>query len=53
LMDDTLFNLWKKELVTVEDVLSKSHRPDDLARRIVQSRRGEGDDPIPIKEDEA
>ncbi len=51
LMDDTLFDLWKKESITVEDALSKSHRPDDLAKRIVSSRRGEGDEPIPIAED--
>jgi twitching motility protein PilT len=24
----------------VEDILSKSHRPDDLARRIVNARNG-------------
>jgi hypothetical protein len=24
----------------VEDVLAKSHRPDDLAKRIVNARRG-------------
>ena len=52
LMDDALFNLWKDELVTVEDVLGKAHRPDDLARRIVQARRGEEDEAMPIQEDE-
>lgn len=51
LMDDTLFDLWKKEMITVEDALGKSHRPDDLAKRIVSSRRGEGDEPIPIQEE--
>jgi twitching motility protein PilT len=51
LMDDALFNHWKAGNVTVEDILAKSHRPDDLAKRIVQSRRGEGDDPIPVGED--
>jgi twitching motility protein PilT len=51
LMDDTLFELWKKETITVEDALGKAHRPDDLAKRIVSSRRGEGDEPIPIQEE--
>lgn len=40
LMDDALFNLWREGKVTVEDILSKSHRPDDLAKRIVNARRG-------------
>tara|TARA_R110002049_G_scaffold2750_6_gene22059 strand:- start:19745 stop:20932 length:1188 start_codon:yes stop_codon:yes gene_type:complete len=52
LMDDALYNHWKDELVTVEDVLSKAHRPDDLAKRIVQARRGLSDEPIPVPEDE-
>ncbi len=40
LMDDALFNLWKDGKVTVEDILAKSHRPYDLAKRIVNARRG-------------
>jgi twitching motility protein PilT len=44
LMDDALFNLWKDGKVTVEDVIAKSHRPDDLAKRIVNARRGIMDD---------
>ena len=51
LMDDALFNLWRDGKVTVEDVLSKSHRPDDLAKRIVNARRGGDDEPIPVPED--
>jgi twitching motility protein PilT len=39
-----LFNLWRDGIVTVEDVLAKSHRPDDLAKRIVNARRGIFDD---------
>lgn len=53
LMDDALFRHWKSELCTVEDALARAHRPDDLARRIVQSRRGEGDEPVPIGEDDS
>ncbi len=40
LMDDTLFTLWRDGICTIEDVLLKSHRPDDLAKRIVNARRG-------------
>ncbi len=40
LMDDALFNLWRDGKVTVEDILAKAHRPDDLAKRIVNVRRG-------------
>jgi twitching motility protein PilT len=40
LMDDALFGLWRDGICTIEDVLSKSHRPDDLAKRIVNMRRG-------------
>jgi twitching motility protein PilT len=39
-------------VVTVEEVLSKAHRPDDLAKRIVQSRKGLDDEKIPVPEDE-
>ena len=52
LMDDALFHYWKNETVSVEEVLAKAHRPDDLAKRIVQSRRGESDEVIPVPEDE-
>lgn len=44
LLDDTLFNLWRDGIVLVEDVLNKAHRPDDLAKRIVNARRGLGQD---------
>jgi twitching motility protein PilT len=40
LMDDALFNLYRDGKVTVEDILAKAHRPDDLAKRIVNARRG-------------
>ena len=39
LMDDALFNLWRDGLATQEDVLAKSHRPDDLSQRIVRAKR--------------
>jgi len=39
LLDDHLFRLWGDELVTAEDCLTKAHRPEDLAKRIVQAKR--------------
>jgi twitching motility protein PilT len=40
LMDDSLFDLWRDNKLTVEDALGKAHRPDDLAQRIVNFKRG-------------
>ena len=51
LMDDALFIHWKNESVSVEDVLAKAHRPDDLAKRIVQTRKGLGDEQVPVPEE--
>ncbi|MEQ1827444.1 MAG: type IV pilus twitching motility protein PilT [Pirellula sp.] len=51
LMDDALFHHWQDGKVTVEDILSKAHRPDDLAKRIVNARRGIIDDE-PSEEEE-
>jgi twitching motility protein PilT len=42
LMDDHLFRLWHAETISLEDALAKAHRPDDLAKRIVQARRAAG-----------
>ncbi|MEZ6108672.1 MAG: hypothetical protein R3B96_21975 [Pirellulaceae bacterium] len=39
LMDDSLFDHWLNERVTVEDVLDKAHDPDGLAKRIATARR--------------
>jgi twitching motility protein PilT len=44
LMDDSLYNLWRDGKVEIEDILSKAHRPDDLAKRIVNARRGVEDE---------
>ncbi len=40
LMDDSLFDLWLANKVTVEDALTRAHRADDLAQRIVNYKRG-------------
>jgi twitching motility protein PilT len=45
LMDDALFNLWKEEKVTIEDILGKAANPDDLAKRILNAQRGIMEDP--------
>ncbi|GIW91138.1 MAG: twitching motility protein PilT [Pirellulaceae bacterium] len=39
LLDDHLFRLWRDEIITLEDALAKAHRPDDLAKRVVQYKR--------------
>jgi Tfp pilus assembly ATPase PilU len=44
LMDDALFRLWRDEKCTVEDCLGKAHTPDDLAKRIVNAKRGVADE---------
>ena len=44
LFDDALFKLWRDENVTAEDVLAKSHTPEDLATRIANARKGAFDD---------
>jgi len=44
LMDDALFYLFRDEKITAEDALTKSQRPEDLAKRIADYRRGLFDD---------
>ena len=44
LMDDALFYLFRDEEITAEDALAKSQRPEDLAKRIADYRRGLFDD---------
>ncbi len=45
LMDDALFKLWQEEKVTIEEVLTKAHNPDELAKRILNAQRGVMEDP--------
>jgi twitching motility protein PilT len=51
LMDDALYHHWQAGRVTVEDIIAKAHRPDDLARRIVNARRGIVEDDVQPQED--
>jgi twitching motility protein PilT len=44
LMDDSLYNLWRKGECSKEDVLERSVYPDDLAARIAKAERGVFDD---------
>ncbi|MCA9171189.1 MAG: PilT/PilU family type 4a pilus ATPase, partial [Planctomycetales bacterium] len=44
LMDDSLFNLWRDEKITIEDALAKAQTPDDLAKRIANAQKGIFDD---------
>jgi twitching motility protein PilT len=44
LMDDALYTHWKEGRITVEDALGKAQRPDELAKRIVNARRGQEDE---------
>ena len=49
LLDDHLFQHWRNEVVTKEDVLAKSNSPDDLAKRIAAAERGIFDEPQPTR----
>ena len=52
LLDDHLFEHWKNEVVTKEDVLAKANSPDELAKRIAGAERGAFDDEINAEQDE-
>jgi twitching motility protein PilT len=48
LLDDSLYQLWKEQKCTKEDVLAKAQAPEELAARIANAERGmfdeEGDE---------
>ena len=46
LLDDHLYEHWKNELVTKEDVLAKANMPDELAKRIAGAERGAFDEEL-------
>jgi twitching motility protein PilT len=50
LMDDAMYKHWLNEKVTAEEVLSKSHYPDDLAKRIANARKGLFDDDADVSD---
>lgn len=51
LLDDHLFQLWRDEIITLEDALAKAHRPDDLAKRVVQYKRAIAEGLTPEEEE--
>jgi twitching motility protein PilT len=52
LMDESLFRLWKNDIVAKEEVLLKTSKPTELAARILQAERGELDEEGDEDEDE-
>ena len=46
LLDDHMFKLWRDEIATKEDALSKANIPEELARRIAAAERGVFDDEL-------
>jgi twitching motility protein PilT len=44
LLDDHLFEHWKNEVVTKEEVLAKANMPDELAKRIASAEQGAFDE---------
>ncbi|MEX2286876.1 MAG: type IV pilus twitching motility protein PilT [Planctomycetaceae bacterium] len=50
LLDDSLFNLWKNDLVEETDLLMKSNNPGELKARIERAKRGLLDDEEPDEE---
>jgi twitching motility protein PilT len=51
LLDDSLFNLWRKQICAKEEVLARAQLPDELAARIANAERGlfEDDDDVEKK----
>src|SRR4051794_36630301 len=52
LLDDSLFRLWREDLVEKEEALLKSSRPTELAAKIAQAERGFDDEDEEGDEDE-
>jgi twitching motility protein PilT len=52
LLDESLFRLWREDLVDKEEVLLKSSRPTELAAKIAQAERGLEDDEEDEDDDE-
>ena len=40
LLDDAIFDLWKQEMITIEDALAKCHSQEELAKRIARAKQG-------------
>jgi twitching motility protein PilT len=51
LLDDSLFNLWRQGLVEEEEVIQKSHKPNDLKERIENAKKGIFDEEDQVEEE--
>jgi len=45
LLDDSIFDLWHNNLISLEDALGKSNLPDEMAKRVAKARQGIIEDP--------
>lgn len=45
LLDESLFNLWQSEDITIEDALGRANQKDELAKRIAMAKQGIMDAP--------
>jgi twitching motility protein PilT len=52
LLDESLFRLWREDLVDKEEVLLKSSRPTELAAKIAHAERGFEDEDEEMEDDE-
>ena len=52
LLDDAIFDLWRREIITVEDALAKANSPEELAKRVARSRQGISDEGQEEEEEE-
>jgi len=44
LLDDAIFDLWRREIITVEDALAKANSQEELAKRVARARQGISDE---------
>ncbi len=44
LLDDAIFDLWRREVITIEDALAKANSQEELAKRIARARQGISDE---------
>jgi len=49
LLDDSLFELWADEKVSIDEVMMRAQQPDDLAKRIANAKRGIFDDDADVE----
>jgi twitching motility protein PilT len=52
LMDDALFNHWRNGLISKEDAIMKSHKPDELEDRMRRFERGIADERADMEDED-